>query len=428
MRVPLTDLFCKAAKTEKAAGENFWDTKIEGLLLRVLQSGSKVFYFKYRSPMRRLATATGGSIGWQASYRIGSFDAICLKEARKIALRLAADVANGKDPAADRAANLRRMREARSFNELSDQWLEEHARKRKVLRAALDDESMLRNHVRPLIGVMKADTVTKDDIRGIVTRIVARGTMYRANRVLQLVRTIYRWGLRHERVTIDPTLGIELPHDEEARDRVLTVAEIRKVWVGIPAVGGSPTAEAIARLELLLGLRTAEIARVAKAYIDLDSIPPRLCIVREHSKNKRPHFVPLPKMAVEIIRACIARSGDSEWLFPSPRDPRRHVYRYVASRFLTDARDKLGVPDFNTHDLRRTMATYLDDELEIGIEEIKRVLNHVDAPGATGHYIHAKKLKKKMRVLTAWAEYLTMLLAEPAELNVTHASFAKEMR
>jgi integrase len=427
MRVPLTDLFCKTAKTEKANGENFWDTRTEGLLLRVLQSGSKVFYFKYRSPVRRVATANGGAIGWQASYRIGSFDAICLKQARKIALRLAADVADGKDPAADRAADLRRMRKAHSFNELSDQWLEEHAHKTKVPRAAQDDESMLRIHVRPLIGVMKADTVTKNDVRGIVSRIVARGTMYRANRVLQLIRTIYRWGLSHERVTIDPTLGIKLPHVEEARDRVLTVAEIRKAWLGIPAVGGSPTVEAMIRLELLLGLRTAEIARLAKANIDLEAVPPRLCIVREHSKNKRPHFVPLPKIAVEIVRACIARSGDSEWLLPSPRDARRHVYRYVASRFLTIARDNLGVPDFNTHDLRRTMATYLDDELEIGIEEIKRVLNHVDAPGATGHYIHPKKLKKKMRVLAAWDEYLSKLLAE-AELKVIHVDFGEVPR
>jgi hypothetical protein len=43
---------------------------------------------------------------------------------------------------------------------------------------------MLRKHVRPLIGLTKADSVTKDDIRDVIDRIVARKTMYRANRVL----------------------------------------------------------------------------------------------------------------------------------------------------------------------------------------------------------------------------------------------------
>ena len=394
MRVRLTDLFCKGATTAKVAGEDFWDTKTEGLLLRVRPSGSKVFYFKFRSPVRRVATATGGAIGRQIGYRIGPYDAVALLEARNVAMRLAADVAAGKDPAADRAGDMRRAREGCTFNNLADRWLEVHARRRKVVRAVRDDESMLRKHVRPLLGLIKADSVTKDDVRDVIDKIVARKTMYRANRVLQLLRTIYRWGLSEDRVASDPTLGLKAPHDEVPRDRVLTQAEIRTVWWNISLVGGSLQVEAIVRLELLLGLRTAEIARLAKEEVELSAVPPRLRIVREHSKNKRAHDVPLPPMAIEIIECALARSGNSMWLFPSPQDSARHIYPHVASRFLTHARDRLGVPDFNTHDLRRTMATYLDDELEIGIEEIKRVLNHVDAHGSTGHYIHSKKLRK----------------------------------
>jgi integrase len=425
MRVRLTDLFCKGATTGKVTGENFWDTKTEGLLLRVLPSGSKVFYFKFRSPVRRIAAATGGAVGRQTGYRIGPYGAVTLLDARSVAMRLAADIAAGRDPAVDRAAHMRRAREGCTFNDLADKWLEGHARKRKVARAVKDDEGVLRKHVRPLIGLTKADSVTKDDIRDVIDRIVARKTMYRANRVLELVRTIYRWGLREGRVATDPTLGLKAPHDEAPRDRVLTEAEIKKVWWDIPLVGGSFHIEAIVRLELLLGLRTAEIARLAKEEIELDAVPPRLRIIREHSKNKRAHAVPLPALAVEIIESAIVRSGDSKWLFPSTQSATRHIYPHVASRFLTDARDRLGVPDFNTHDLRRTMATYLDDELEIGIEEIRRVLNHVEAPGATGAYIHPKKLRKKMRVLTAWAEYLKNLLVRSQEGNVICANFAK---
>jgi len=282
---------------------------------------------------------------------------------------------------------------------------------------------MLKMHLRPVIGALGAGAVTKDDIRRIVARIAARGTLVRANRVLELVRSIYRWALNEERVPLDPTRGVKRPHDEVPRDRVLTEVEIIRVWSGTPTAGATPAVEAIIRLELLLGLRTAEIAKLAKNEIEVHALPARLRIVREHSKNKRAHSVPLPKLAVEIIEEALERSGDCPWLFPSPRDPRRHVDQHVASRFLTDARDRLGILDFNTHDLRRTMATYLDDELEIGIEEIKRVLNHVDAVGATGHYIHPKKLKKKMRVLKAWAEYLEKLLADPTWNNAINADF-----
>ena len=423
MRMRLTDLSCKNARTSKATGENFWDTKTEGLLLRVLTSGSKTFYFKYRSPLRRVPQTNGRSVGRQISYRIGAYGAVTLEEARRIALQLAAEVASRKDPAAERKTQLIRAREANTFNELADQWLEEHARPHKAARATRDDESMLNRHVRSAIGALKASEVTRDDIRRVVASVTARGTMVRANRVLELVRAIYRWGIAEKRVVNDPTTGIKRPHDEQPRDRVLGDEEIRKVWWGVPGAGGTATIESIIRMELLLGLRTAEIAKLARTEIELDALPPRLRIVREHSKNKRAHFVPLPNLAVQIVREAIARAGDSPWLFPSPQDPGRHVYQHIASRFLTDARDQLGVLDFNTHDLRRTMATYLDDELEIGVEEIKRVLNHVDAVGATGHYIHPKKLRKKMRVLEAWAEYLSVMLAQPTGSIVVASKF-----
>jgi len=399
MRIRLTDLFCKNAKTSKATGENLWDTKTEGLLLRVLTSGSKTFYFKYRSPLRRVAQSNGRSVGRQISYRIGAYGAVTLEEARRIALQLAADVASRKDPATERETQLIRAREANTFDELANQWLEEHARPHKAARAARDDESMLNRHVRSAIGALKVSEVAKDDIRRLVANVTARGTMVRANRVLELVRSICRWGIAEKGHIVDPTTGIKRPYEEQPRDRVLSDEEIRMVWWGIPGAGGTATIETILRLELLLGLRTAEIARLARAEIELDALPPRLRIVREHSKNKRAHMVPLPNLAVQLVREAIVRAGASPWLFPSIQDSRRHVYQHVASRFLTGARDRLGVPDFNTHDLRRTMATYLDDELEIGVEEIKRVLNHVDAVGATGHYIHPKKLRKKMRVL-----------------------------
>src|SRR5262245_9304509 len=125
MRVRLTDLFCKGATTDKVTGENFWDTKTEGLLLRVLPSGSKVFYFKFRSPVRRVAaTAAGRAVGRQTGYRIGPYGAVTLLDARGVAMRLAADVAAGRDPAFDRATEMRRAREGCTFNDLADKWLE----------------------------------------------------------------------------------------------------------------------------------------------------------------------------------------------------------------------------------------------------------------------------------------------------------------
>jgi len=66
----------------------------------------------FRSPLRRVARADGVLVGRQVGHRIGSFDTVGLAAARKIALRFAADVAHGRDPAAERAADMARQRAA----------------------------------------------------------------------------------------------------------------------------------------------------------------------------------------------------------------------------------------------------------------------------------------------------------------------------
>ena len=101
------------------------------------------------------------------------------------------------------------------------------------------------------------------------------------------------------------------------REHVLSDDEIRSLWQAIDARSSlSEEIRDALKLQLVLGLRRSEVLGASKSEIDLEhrvwTIP------ADRTKAHREHCLPLPALAVRIIRAAIDRSGESPWLFPSP--------------------------------------------------------------------------------------------------------------
>ena len=127
------------------------DTKIRGLELRVGQKeGSKTWALLY----------TRQSDGKVRRATIGPYPEIGLAEARRRALGLKVQVEAGTDP----ADGIKQQKDAPTFQELSDEWIEVHGKPNKSPRSLADNLSMLNRHVLPVIGAKKAQAVTKRDV------------------------------------------------------------------------------------------------------------------------------------------------------------------------------------------------------------------------------------------------------------------------
>ena len=101
---------------------------------------------------------------------------------------------------------------------------------------------------------------------------------------------------------------------EHAGDRVLTDDELRTLWAGLDAQP-SLAADAV-RLRALLGQRGGEIAGMESREVDLVAalweLPGR------RSKNRRPHAVPLPQVALALLKQRReALPADEPRVFPS---------------------------------------------------------------------------------------------------------------
>src|SRR5262245_45368729 len=402
------------------------DTEVRGLELRVTANGSKTWRLHY----------TRRSDGRRRAVGLGTYPALALKAARSKAKSYQAEIENEEiraDPATDRQVR----RRAQNFSELADEWLERHARPNKSTRSVRDDISMLDRHIRPRIGAMRISEIAKRDIIRFLDEVAVqpdarkgrkadRKMTHRPNRVFELIRSIFRWSIGRDLLTVDPTFGLRPPiKRERPRERDLRPEEIRRLWVALDkaSVGHNSgrskrelpmtrsTALAI-KLALVTGQRIGEVAHMALSELSLDDAGPLWTIPGERTKNSQPNRVPLSTLALKLVAQAKALAGDSQWLFPSPTG-RGPMDAHAPTRALARARDAIGLKDFRIHDLRRTAATRMA-ELGVSPHTISLILNHISARQGSitsKVYVQYSYDREKRQALEAWSARLEAFIS-----------------
>jgi hypothetical protein len=232
-RRKLTDLFVASRKIE--AGLT-WDERQPGLALSVRPSGKKAWKVIYRFHGRPVWLHLGDARG------------IGLADARRLAGRVMLDVAEGRNPAAERKAE----RTAGTFADLASQYVELHARKHnKSWRQA---EALVRRHLLPRWGKLKASAVTRTDVRAVMLRIEVPIV---ANQVLAAASAIFSWAIRQEILAVNPCKLVD-KNPTAARARVLSDPEVALLWDRLdPGL----------RLILLTGQRPGEVAALQREHV-----------------------------------------------------------------------------------------------------------------------------------------------------------------
>ena len=126
-------------------------------------------------------------------------------------------------------------------------------------------------------------------------------------------------------------------------------------------------------------------------------------------KMRRPHNVPLPRQALDVLRELRGVTGDGLWLFPSRWDKSRHE----GGNVLTYALRRMGYgPEVMTgHGFRAMAATTLAEQ-GWPSEVIERQLAHVDRNAVRAAYQRSDLLTERRKMLQAWADYLDLRCAQ----------------
>jgi integrase len=200
-----------------------------------------------------------------------------------------------------------------------------------------------------------------------------------ANHAFAAMRGFFGWAARHDYVTTSPCDRLQSPAIHIERDRVLTDAELAKVFLQA-RVTPYPFGY-IVQLLILTGQRRGEIAALRWEWIDHDE--KTITLPASLTKNKREHFVPFGEMAAAVL-ATIPRQN--EFVFPALRDRKKGEPATIFAgwgkpkaafdKAIQGKLQKSPVGHWTLHDLRRTASTMW---AKIGVPQNinDRLLNHV---------------------------------------------------
>ena len=227
--IKLTDKAVLAASAEVGKRLEFWDEQTPGLCLRVSDGGKKVWVWRYRTLDGRQPRLTLGDY----SAKHG------LRWARDEVEDLRVKVRRGADPAADRkqARAAAQAQTIRTFDDLADAYLaacesgEWKPKNKKKRASTLSGETgLLRRHIRPALGSLRLEDVTRPTIKKFLRGLVAKGINAHANKAHAIIRQCFAYAMNEERVAANPAVGLPAPAVQAPRGRVLSDDEMKAFW------------------------------------------------------------------------------------------------------------------------------------------------------------------------------------------------------
>jgi integrase/recombinase XerD len=234
---------------------------------------------------------------------------------------------------------------------------------------------------------------SRHQVLDYLTHRVEQGITARSSaRALSSIRSLYRFLVREERISEDPTLRIENPKlgrklpeslSEKAVDALLSAPNTKT------AVGFRDRT----MLELLYatGLRVSELVNLRMIDVNL-----RQGVLRVIGKGDKERLVPIGAEAIDWLDAFIQdhraalmrRAGSDEVLFPSNRGRAmtRQAFWYLIKRHSAQA--GIGI-SLSPHSLRHAFATHLLNH-GADLRVVQLLLGHSDL-STTQIYTHVAK-------------------------------------
>lgn len=432
--------------------EELWDDLVPGFGLRIAAGGARTFFVMKRID-GKLVRRTVAKVALTPDGPLGKSE-LRLAGARARARQMIEAMSRGDDPAAPPPSALSATSPGqKNFRAVAEAYFKDPAKRGGGgLRSRDELERKVRVDLKEWLDRPIAE-ISRDEIEAVVADKFDKAPVS-ANRLLALIRRIFRYAARTRAIAVSPAADIDPPYQEQERDRVLSLAEIGRIWAAAEAMG-QPYGPLI-QLLILTAQRRSEVAEMPWSEIDGAA----WCLPDARTKRGKGHLVPLSPRAVSILGGLTkigapptlvfttgkraAQKGQKidkdappapvsgwsriktrlDWTIakraadesgeaaPAAKDAKG----YADWKVMIEA--KFGLPAWTLHDIRRSVATRLRDADVMGDDRVDRlvvskVLNHAES-GVTKIYDRYAADPEKRAALEAWA----LVIERTCGLNV----------
>ena len=390
--IKFTDNYIKNLQPEKSWFEK---TESSGLAVRVLPSSNKSWIYRFTLNSTRYKMT------------LGKYPGISLKQARE----LQKNAENLKDQGINpiEYSTQQKLKLNHTVKNLTLSWYSAYIEKNRKQPQQI--KQLIHADIIPLLGDLPLEKIRSIDITKALDHIVNRGAPVHANKVLSTLKQAFNYAVSRGELSENPAVNIrarDIGGIEKPRERFLTLEEIKKLWLFLESNDSkiSLALKIAIKIILLTGVRTAEL-RLAE-WSEFDFAQSIWIIPAKHTKNSltmKIHLSPQTKLLFEQLRAL----SDSCSVLPGLKNL-QPITDKALPKAVNRIQDRLNIPQWTPHDLRRTFATQLGEALQVDPVVIEKCLGH-KMPKIMATYNKNEMLPQRKDALNRWGEFLENLLS-----------------
>lgn len=379
-------------------------TEGNGFCLRVSPAETKTWFYRYKH---------NGKEKWLT---LGRFPAMGVAEARNLFNELWNKRQNGENP----EEYLKQEPESQidtTVEQLVTEWYSGYIEKHRAHPQQI--KQIIYADIIPLLGDKKLAKLKTKEITLALDKIVNRGSPIHANKVLAALKQAFNYGESRGDMLSNPAANIrarDIGGLEKARERYLTLEEIKELWHFLDSDKNHISVQIKNSLKIILltGVRGGEL-RVAKwSEFDFDkslwTIP---AVNTKTGTILRVHLTPFMKALLLELK----KNNSSEYVI-SGLNGLSCLSDKAIPKAVNRIQERLNIPQWTPHDLRRTFATQLGETLNIDPVVIEKCLGH-KMPKIMATYNKNEMLPQRKEALEKWADFVDKLILEPHNKDYT---------
>lgn len=380
-------------------------TDTGGLYLEISPAGSKRWFQKiYRD-------------GKETRLALGSYPTVGLTAARRARDAAKLQKAEGIDPVQSRKVDKLRDKVAgdTTLTATAREWLELHRMEWSDTHYVREKRN-LEKDLLPFLGARDIGKIEPIELLAAIRRVEERGVSDVPHRVLLTARGVWQYAVATARAPRDITGDIKKalkPHIKENHPAITDPVELGELLRASMAYRGGPVMRVALRMAAILFQRPGNLRTMRWEDVDMEqglwSIPSEdMKRTKAQKINGQAHVVPLPRQAVELLKALQPLTGNREYVFPGLRDPKTPM----SEAGVNAALHAMGYKGRHCwHGYRATGRTILRQVLKFPADVIEAQLAHKGQITHGGAYDRATHVDERGDMLQVWADYLDKLAA-----------------
>lgn len=342
---------------------------------------------------------------------MGHYPSMNLAEARKKFLELRELKRSGQNP--KQLVEQQKTQEQITVEKLVSNWYINYIERHR--KQPLQIKQHIEADIIPLLGNCLTETLETREISQALDKIVKRGSPVHANKVLSTLKQAFNYAVNRGELKLNPASSIrgrDIGGIEKPRERYLTIDEIKILWLFLDGNDNKISMQIINAIKILLltGVRTGELWNAKWTEFDFEnnlwSIP------AENTKTNLIMHVHLTKKVISLLQE-LQECSISEFVL-SGADGIKQLSDRALPKAIKRIQERVGIPQWTAHDLRRTFATQLGQILQIDPVVIEKCLGH-KMPKIMATYNKNEMLPQRRDALEQWEKLIESSISNEIE-------------